>query len=210
MGDNLHLMKWNLFLKSMVLPIIELHCYSPKQMGKFSELIALLRTLYDLLLTKAVIGNMNWIRLFLLSYRNTPHRTTGKMPSFLLFSSVVRDKLPTVPATVDGSRHDDVVKRNRAQKEKIKTYADGKRRSKSTELKTGDDALVKHTGTNDKLTSYWAYDLFSVIKVNGQQSLLRGKEMERYLPETFQWLRNIRTLVIRMTIQILIVAVLQK
>ena len=61
MGDNLHLMKWNNFLKSMVLPIIELYCYGPKQMGKLSKSIALLTKLYNLLLMKAVIGNMNWI-----------------------------------------------------------------------------------------------------------------------------------------------------
>ena len=51
---------------------------------------------------------------FLFSYRNTPHSTAGETPSFLLFSRVVRDNLPTVPGTVDGSRHDDAVKRNRA------------------------------------------------------------------------------------------------
>ena len=62
MEGNLHLMKWSPFLKSMVLPILELHRYEPRQMGKLSELIALLRKLYKLLLTKAVIGNMNWIR----------------------------------------------------------------------------------------------------------------------------------------------------
>ena len=59
MEDNLHLMKWNLFLKSVVLPILELQRYGPKQMGKLSELMALLRKLYNLLLMKAGIGNMS-------------------------------------------------------------------------------------------------------------------------------------------------------
>ena len=63
-----------------------------------------------------------------MSYRNTPHCATGKMPSFILFSRVFRDKLPTVPSTVDGSRHDDAVKRNRAENEKKKTYANVKRK----------------------------------------------------------------------------------
>ena len=61
--------------------------------------------------------------MFLLSYRNTPHCKTGENLSLLLFSRVVRDKLTTVPSTVDRSRHDDVVKRNRAQKEKMKLIA---------------------------------------------------------------------------------------
>ena len=50
------------------------------------------------------------------------------MPSFILFSRVFRDKLPTVPSTVDGSRHDDAVKRNRAENDKKKTYANVKRK----------------------------------------------------------------------------------
>ena len=61
MGDNLHLMKWNHFLKSMVLIIIELHRYDPKQMSRLRELMVLLRKLYNLFLRKAVIGSMNWI-----------------------------------------------------------------------------------------------------------------------------------------------------
>ena len=58
---------------------------------------------------------------FLLNYRNTSHCTTGKTLSFLLFSRVVRDKSSTVPSTVDSSGHDDAIKLNRAQKQKMKT-----------------------------------------------------------------------------------------
>ena len=72
-----------------------------------------------------------------MSYRNTPHCTIGETPSFLLFSRVVRDKLPTVSSTVEGSRHDDAVKRNRAQEVKLKSYADAKRRAKQGELNAG-------------------------------------------------------------------------
>ena len=98
----------------------------------------------------AVNEGRNWkheFDTFLLSYRNTPHCRTGETPSFLLFSRAVRDKLPTVSGTVDGSRHDNAVKRNRTQKEKMKTYVDAKRRAKPTELKAGDNVSVKHTGT---------------------------------------------------------------
>ena len=110
-----------------------------------------------------------------MSYRNTPHCTAGETPSFLLFSRAVRDKLPTVSGTVDGSRHDDAVKRNRAQKEKIKTFADAKRRAKPTELKAGDDVSVRYTGTKDKLTSYWTSDLFTVTKVNWPTIIVKRK-----------------------------------
>ena len=36
----------------------------------------------------------------------------------------------------------------------MKTYADAKRRANPTELKAGDNFLVKSTGTKDKLISY--------------------------------------------------------
>ena len=110
-----------------------------------------------------------------MSYRNTPHCTTGETPSLIIFSRTVRDKLPTVPGTEDVSRHDYAVKQNHAQKEKMKTYPDIKRRAKTTELKTGDDVLVKHTGTKDKLTNYWTNDLFTVTKVNGPTIIVRRK-----------------------------------
>ena len=99
MGDNLHLMKWNNFLKSMVLPIIELYCYGPKQMGKLSKSIALLTKLYNLLLMKAVIGNMNWIHsCWLQKYSSLYNRWNTVFPSIF---RVVRDKLPIVPGTVE-------------------------------------------------------------------------------------------------------------
>ena len=90
-------------------------------------------------ITKAVQSvfkeGRNWkheLDMFLLSYRNTPYCTTGETLSFYLFSRVVWDKLPTVPGNFDGSRHDNAVKRNCAQKEKMKIYADAKRRAKPT------------------------------------------------------------------------------
>ena len=57
----------------------------------------------------------------------------------------------------------------------MKTYADAKRRAKPTELKARDDVLVKHTGTKDKLTSYWTNDLFTVTKVNGPKIIVTRK-----------------------------------
>ena len=50
------------FLKINGITMLEIHHYGPRRMGKLRELIALLRKLYKMLLTKAVIGKMNWIR----------------------------------------------------------------------------------------------------------------------------------------------------
>ena len=42
-------------------------------------------------------------------------------------------------------------------------------------MKAEEDVLVKHTGTKDKLTSYWTNDLFTVTKVNGSTIIVRRK-----------------------------------
>ena len=126
----------------------------------------------------AINEGCNWqheLDKFLLTYRNTLHCTTGETPSFLIFSRTASDKLPAVPGTEDVSEHDNAVKRNRAQKEKMKTYADVKRRAKPTELKAGDDVLVKHTGTKDKSTSYWTNDLLTATKMNRPTIIVRRK-----------------------------------
>ena len=68
---------------------------------------------------------------------------------------VVRGKLQTVSSPVEGWRHDSKVNCKRAQKEKMKTYADMKRREKPTELKAGGDVLSKHTCTKEKLMGKW-------------------------------------------------------
>ena len=92
----------------------------------------------------------------------------------------------------------------------MKTYVNSKRRAKPTELKPGDDVLVKLTGRKGKLISYWKNDLFTIAKVNGPTIIIKRKKDEKVFARNISMVRNISTLVIRMTIQISIVAELQK
>ena len=57
----------------------------------------------------------------------------------------------------------------------MRTYANAKRGAKQTELKAGEDILIKYTGTKDKFTSYWANDLFAVAKVNRPATIVKRK-----------------------------------
>ena len=61
----------------------------------------------------------------------------------------------------------------------MKTYADAKQRAKPTELKAGENVLVKRTGRKDKLTSYWTNDLFTVTKMNGPTIVVKRKRDEK-------------------------------
>ena len=51
------------------------------------------------ILTAQVEGK-DWkltIPIMLLNYRNTPHRMTGKTPSFLLMNREIKTKIPSIP-----------------------------------------------------------------------------------------------------------------
>ena len=126
MGYKLYLTEWNHFLKSMVLLI------NYTAMAQANEQAEPINRVFKKAIQSAGNEGSNWkyeSDTFVLSYRNTPHFTTGEMPSYLLFSRVVRDKLPTVPSTVDSLKHDNIVKCNLTQKEEMKTYVDAKRRA---------------------------------------------------------------------------------
>ena len=67
--------------------------------AQFAGSLSLATPLINKAIQSAVKEGRNWkhgLGTFQLSYRNTPHCTTGETPFFLLFSRVVRDKLPTV------------------------------------------------------------------------------------------------------------------
>ena len=78
---------------------------------------------------------------YLLSYRATPHSTTGKTPAELLFNRKLRTP---VPILFPRCRTDQSVKRHDAQKKnRMKEYHDKKRDAKTTVIKVGDQVLVK-------------------------------------------------------------------
>ena len=72
----------------------------------------------------------------------------------------------------------------------MKSYVDAKRRAKPTELKAGDNVLVKHTGTKNKLTSYWTNDLFTVAKVNRATIIVRRKRGGKVFPRNISMVKK--------------------
>ena len=66
---------------------------------------------------------------FLRNYRATPHKTTGASPSSLLFQHEQRTRLPEMPAQPCDSS-ESTRKQDNLQKQRMKQYADTKRRAK--------------------------------------------------------------------------------
>ncbi|CAB4001197.1 PREDICTED: uncharacterized protein K02A2.6-like, partial [Paramuricea clavata] len=101
--------------------------------------------------------NKDWKRemfKFLLNYRATPHSTTGKSPSELLYNRKIQTKLPQVTVENDSSLHQEVKERDERLKKNQKEYADSKRRVKCADIKKSDLVLVRQPKSNKMSTKY--------------------------------------------------------
>ena len=122
----------------------------------------------------------NELNTFLLNYRATAHCTTGKSPAFLLFGREIRTKIPSVnTSNLPGSKSDvvdpTIIERDRRQKAKMKKYADEKRRAASSNIKRGDQVLLKQQRKN-KLSTRYDPDPYTVVGTKGTSLLLKRRD----------------------------------
>ena len=118
----------------------------------------------------------NELPRFLLSYRTTPHTTTGVPPSQLLFNRIIRNTIPSYQSSesVDSCTvHRKARANDKKRKEKMKHYADNKCHAKTSELKLGDTVLVKQPKRN-KFTTTFDPNPLTVVAVKG--SMISAKE----------------------------------
>ncbi|XP_055584827.1 uncharacterized protein LOC129737692 [Uranotaenia lowii] len=126
----------------------------------------------------------NWrkeLRHYLLTYHSAIHPTTGKSPSELLFGRRLRTKLPCIP--VERTVDEDVRDHDRIQKEKGRVYADRCRKARSSSIDIGDLVLAKRSKKDNKLSSDFSPEEFTVTKKQGTDFTIRstssGKEFRR-------------------------------
>ncbi|KAL8562268.1 hypothetical protein ACOMHN_037224 [Nucella lapillus] len=93
---------------------------------------------------------------FLRNYRATPHSSTGVSPAEALFRRPIKVKLPQVPVkSPSTSQFDASLRQHDAnQKQKMKQYADSRRRAHTADIQVGDNVLVRQPREN-KLTSFY-------------------------------------------------------
>ena len=80
---------------------------------------------------------------YLMAYRATPHKVTGRSPAELLFNRKIMTKLPGLRVQQNGELDREV--REKHQKEKLKqdTYADKKRKAQIKVVRPGDRVMVQ-------------------------------------------------------------------
>ncbi|XP_055633393.1 uncharacterized protein K02A2.6-like [Toxorhynchites rutilus septentrionalis] len=110
---------------------------------------------------------------FLLVYHTTNHSTTGKSPSELMFGRRIRNKLPSMPYSIED---EEVRDRDEIIKEKGKEYSDNLRKARDNPIKVGDVVYTKRMKKDHKLNTDYSSERFKVIKRTGAEATVKSLE----------------------------------
>ncbi|XP_055633470.1 uncharacterized protein LOC129773838 [Toxorhynchites rutilus septentrionalis] len=109
---------------------------------------------------------------YILSYHATPHSTTGRSPSELMFGRKIRSKLPRIQFS---SHMDEAVRDyDKVQKEKGRIAANLKRRARFSDIEVGDRVLMRNMRKENKLSAGFKPEEFVVIRRAGADTSIRS------------------------------------
>lgn len=132
---------------------------------------------------------------FLLMYRSTPHSTTRRTPSELMFGRTIVDKLPHLNESIviDEELHD----RDRIEKEKGKQYADKRRHAQENTIEAGEIVWLKRLTPGNKLSPTFEPVDHKVVSRSGSELLvenvLNGARYRRKVAHVKRAVRKILT-----------------
>lgn len=109
---------------------------------------------------------------FLLMYRSTPHSTTHRTPSELMFGRTIVDKLPHMNESIviDEEFRD----RDKIEKEKGKQYADKRRHAQESTIEAGEMVWLKRLVPGNKLSPTFEPINHKVISRSGSELLVEN------------------------------------
>lgn len=107
-------------------------------------------------------------------YNVTPHGTTGKSPSELLFNRRIRDKIPCLDDLSTETMDEETLDHDLMKKEKGKRQTDKARASKEWIINTGDQVIVQNTNFSHKLIPTFDDTEYDVLKRDGNELTLYG------------------------------------
>lgn len=124
------------------------------------------------------------IRKYLLMYNVTPHGTTGKSPSQLLFNREIRDKIPSISDLINQEGDLEARDNDLLRKQKGKEREDKVRGSKSCDIQPGDKVITKNMTVTNKLESKFHDEDFTVQERKGNELTLINKDGHIYKRHT--------------------------
>ena len=139
----------------------------------------------------AKLEQKNWRQemfRFLRNYRATPHSSTGKPPSELMFSRrTYRTRLPEVKPLYD----DGVIReRDGAAKRKMKMYADNHSNVKNSNFQLDDTVLVKQKKVN-KLTPPFDPNPMIIIAIKGSMITAKSRKTNKEITRNSSFFKKI-------------------
>lgn len=122
--------------------------------------------------------------VYLQMYYSTPHSTTGKTPSELMFGRNIRTKLPCLSDVSSAVMSpSDFRDRDQQLKDKGKEEEDQRRKAKASSIDIGDRVLMKNVLGGNKLTTTYGPAVMTVVSKQGPRVTVQnnetGKEYDR-------------------------------
>nr|CAH7758770.1 unnamed protein product [Callosobruchus chinensis] len=117
-------------------------------------------------------------------YNATPHGTTGKSPSELLFNRNIRDKIPSISDLIQEPGDEEARENDLINKQKGKEREDRARRAETIEIREGDKVLVKNVVVPHKLTTGFDKKKYTVLKRENNEITIRradGHILKRHI-----------------------------
>lgn len=111
----------------------------------------------------------------MMMYRSTPHSTTLKTPTELMFGRTINDKLPQISDNLPFVFDEETRDRDKTKKQQEKEYADEKRRAKEN-IAVGDMVWLKNLVKTNKLTAPFEPNAFKVINRSGSELFVENPE----------------------------------
>ncbi len=122
------------------------------------------------------------MQTYLLTYRATPHSTTGKIPAELLFGRKIRTKLPHHnPQLLDLETRD----RDTERKGMAKWYADLRRNAQESDIQPRYNVLLRRQ-TQGKLDTAFLPKPYQVTSRTGSQVTVEARAGQHYTRNTSQ------------------------
>lgn len=116
---------------------------------------------------------------YLMMYYTTPHSTTGKTPTELLFGRTIRDKIPSIIEKWGFEMNDSEIRDiDLINKEKGKASEDNRRHAKQSEIQVGDRVLMKNVTIQNKLTSMFSNDEYVVTQRKGAEVTVQNQRTD--------------------------------
>ena len=115
---------------------------------------------------------------FLFNYRDAKHATTGKSPSEIIFGYELRGTIPSMRSfnnSTNARKTKEALQQDKAQKEKIKGYADKHNNASHSMIKVGDKVLLKQKPRNKFGTPFDPLP-FTVIRRCGNQITIQNNK----------------------------------